>query len=80
MMSSLTSIREETNKSPTSPAKPLNINRGSLNQPEKLSMEKLDELVKEASAGEKSPLFAKDVNGNVGIFKLNFAERRIFVK
>ena len=65
---------------PTSSVKPLNITRGSLNQPEKLSMEKLDELVKEASAGEKSPLFDKDENGNGGIFKLNFGERCIFVQ
>ena len=35
-MSPLTSIREESNKSPSSPAKPLNITRRSLNQPEKL--------------------------------------------
>ena len=43
-MSPLTSISEESNKSPSSPAKPLNITRGSLNQPEKLSLKKLDEF------------------------------------
>ena len=59
-MSPLISIREESNKCPSSPAKPLNITRGSLNQQKKLSLEKREEFVKEASAGEKSPLFDKE--------------------
>jgi len=82
-MSPLTSIREESNKSPSSPAKPLNITRGSLNQPEKLSLEKLDEFVKEASAGEKSPLFDREEHvddGSGGVFKLNVGERRTLVQ
>ena len=65
-MSPLISIREESNKSPSSPAKPLNITRGSLNQQKKLSLEKREEFVKEASAGEKSPLFDEEEHVNGG--------------
>merc|ERR1719341_611924 len=82
-MSPLSSIREEANKSPSSPAKPRNITRGSLNPPEKLSLEKLDEFVKEASAGEKSPLFDKELHGNEdcgGAFKLSVGERHTLVQ
>ena len=82
-MSPLTSIREESNKSPSSSAKPLNITRGSINQPEKLSLEKLDEFVKEASAGEKSPLFDKERHADGGCggnFKLNIGERLTLVQ
>eukprot|EP00090_Calanus_glacialis_P004813 TRINITY_DN13607_c0_g1_i1.p1 TRINITY_DN13607_c0_g1~~TRINITY_DN13607_c0_g1_i1.p1 ORF type:complete len:275 (-),score=121.39 TRINITY_DN13607_c0_g1_i1:179-1003(-) len=65
-MSPLISIREESNKTPSSPAKPLNITRGSLNQQKKLSLEKREEFVKEASSGEKSPLFDKEEHVNGG--------------
>jgi hypothetical protein len=79
----LTRVSEESNNSTTSPAKLLNITRGSLNQPEKLSLEKLDEFVKEASAGEKSPLFDKEEHDDGGCgraFKLNIGERLTLVQ
>ena len=62
----------ESNKSPSP-----------LNQLEKLSLEKLDELVKEVSAGEKSPLCDKEENvdgGCGGTFKLNIGERRTLLQ
>jgi len=79
-MSPLTSIREEANNSASSLAKPLNITKESFNQPEKLSLEKLDEFVKEASAGEKSPLFDREEDDGKVAFKLDFGERKILVK
>ena len=53
-MSPVSSIRKDVT---TSQEKYLNIVRDPFNQLEKLSLERLDEFVKEASAGEKSPLF-----------------------
>ena len=53
-MSPLSSIRKDVT---TSQEKYINIVRDPFNQTEKLSLERLDEFVKEASAGEKSPLF-----------------------
>ena len=53
-MSPLSSIRKDVT---TSQERYLNIVQDPFNQPEKLSLERLDEFVKEASAGEKSPLF-----------------------
>jgi len=83
-MSPLTSIREEALHSPTSPAKPLNITRGNVKLPEKLSLEKLDDFVKEASAGEKSPMFDRDhsdtVDGVGESFKFNLGKRNILVQ
>eukprot|EP00092_Neocalanus_flemingeri_P037039 GFUD01040322.1.p1 GENE.GFUD01040322.1~~GFUD01040322.1.p1 ORF type:complete len:733 (-),score=287.32 GFUD01040322.1:364-2508(-) len=82
-MSPLTSIREETTRSPSSPAKPLNISREHFKRPEKLSLEKLDDFVKKASAGEKSPMFDREEVDNVdGVreaLKFNLGEKKILV-
>ena len=60
-MSPLTSIREEVPcLAFESPAQPVSIGSRLKNHPEKLSLEKLNEFVKEASAGEKSPIFEKE--------------------
>jgi len=61
-MSPLTSIREEgTHPTSASPQKsPRTKLTPDVTKPEKLCLEKLDHFVKEASAGEKSPMFVKD--------------------
>ena len=77
-MSPLTSIREES----SSNAKPLNITRDSFKQSEKLSIEKLDEFVKEASAGNKSPVFDREdiLRVQDRSFKLDVEENKKLLK
>jgi len=81
-MSPLTSIREESTNTASSNAKPLNITRDSFKQPEKLSIEKLDEFVREASSGNKSPIFDReDILGVKDCsFKLNVEENKKLLK
>merc|ERR1719427_1360379 len=82
-MSPLTSIREEVVHSPSSPAKPLNINKETTKLPEKLSLEKLDNFVKEASAGQKSPMFRGEndsVDGVGEAIKFNLGKKNVLVQ
>jgi len=81
-MSPLTSIREESTNPAGSHAKPLNITRETFKPPEKLSLEKLDEFVKEASAGDKSPVFDREdcLDEGKRSFKLSVEEKKKLVQ
>ena len=75
-MSPLTSIREEVPcLAFESPAQPVSIGSRLKNHPEKLSLEKLNEFVKEASAGEKSPIFEKEFKSDPFSSKMTIGER-----